>query len=74
MSLSQSYAMSGLCCIQEQRVWQEKDASAKAESGAKKAENGKEPPLENGADKDGGSKEGAKENKAPSKGPDSNGV
>lgn len=61
------------CYLQEQRVWQEKDADAKAESGTKKAENGKEPPLEDGADK-GSSKEDAKENKAPTKGPDSNGV
>ena len=61
------------CCLQEQRVWQEKEANAKAEAGAKKAESGKEPPLENGADK-GSSKEAAKENKAPTKGPDSNGV
>ena len=54
--------------LQEQRVWQEKDANAKAESGTKKAENGKERPLENGADK-GSNGEDAKENKAPSKAP-----
>jgi len=65
---------SGLCCLQEQRVWQEKEASTKAEGGAKKAEDGKEPPLENGAAK-GDNKENAKDSKAPSKkAPDSNGI
>lgn len=62
-----------VCCLQEQRVWQEKEANTKADGAAKKAENGKEPPTENGAQK-GDSKENVKESKAPSKAPDSNGI
>ena len=65
---------SGLCSLQEQRVWQEKEASTNAAKGPKKGENGKEPSLENGAAK-GDNKENAKDSKAPSKkAPDSNGI
>ena len=58
--------------MQEQRLWHEKEATSKAEAGAKKIENGKEPPTENGAEKHDDDKKDGKDSN--SKAPDSNGI